>query len=387
MSNILENKIHKDIENYSKIFNSKETNFFYLNENYILFNQISQLEKLQNNSPYEKELNLNTKNLNNNEKLDQPNDINISRNFEEKSAKNLKENNQNFQENFHKKKLNRNNSNFSESSTNFTNNINGISRFLNNKTKEILKENFLKLEEIFIKNPKFKYYNNKGSLILDRDDAVENKPTEKEIKNSIKVFFDKSTSNGSMIFLMGAGSNTDLPANLIIETKEGERFLFYKEIFDMWVNRKSKKNNKKLLIIIDACYSGMWVQENIYNLHFCVDIGISIQATCLENQSCKDHKKFGSLFLNLFIGNSLFEKKYNETYNFFRCLAERREVIDQNPVSIGWREMLNKDFNFEIGFDTWKDCDFLGAYQEVFQEEKVETFLDEEDDFKFYIGK
>ena len=67
---------------------------------------------------------------------------------------------------------------------------------------------------------------------------------------------------------------------------------------------------------------------------------------------------------------------------------QRKELVDQKPISIGWKEMLKKDFNFDIGFNTWKDCDFVGAYSQndnaYDEDEKIETFLDEEDDFKFY---
>ena len=48
---------------------------------------------------------------------------------------------------------------------------------------------------------------------------------------------------------------------------EGDKYLYYKEIRDLWITKIKEKMmpDAKLLIIFDGCFSGGWVQENLEN--------------------------------------------------------------------------------------------------------------------------
>lgn len=181
-----------------------------------------------------------------------------------------------------------------------------------------------------------------------------------------------------MILVASALNDFNSPANILLETNEGERPLFYRDIYNLWINRKSKENNKKLLIIIDSCFSGMWVEENIYNFHFSNFIGINIQASCNNFQASQDTKRAGSNLINFLLYNNLLMKRSEETNSYFRNLCDKEDLIDQNPYSIGFYFDIKKHFNIELGFDSWNDFDIFNKSIEI---------IKNKDNFIYYIGE
>lgn len=121
-----------------------------------------------------------------------------------------------------------------------------------------------------------------------------------EIKRGLTEFFNcKKTPCKASILILSGNMNHD--GRFLFQTNEDRKTIMnslcYEDIFELWIKRENKNKNKSLLLIVDASYSGVWVEKCIENLHFTKHYGISIQASCGKEKQTLYVKNLGSLLL------------------------------------------------------------------------------------------
>ena len=129
---------------------------------------------------------------------------------------------------------------------------------------------------------------------------------------SIKLFFDSPVTDASIFYYSGHGfPNT----NLLFETCSGNYYISYNEFISLWRKRKNKKQNKQLLVILDCCYSGYWVDSLLRYGDF-LDVSVQSSST-MEQKSLDLGADRGSLFTQMFLdanNGTIHESKWNITY-------------------------------------------------------------------------
>ena len=136
----------------------------------------------------------------------------------------------------------------------------------------------------------------------------------------------------------------------MLEFKDKNVFLTYEEVEKMWTGRKNKDINKYLLIIIDSCHSGHWVNKR-------KDVTIFIQASSMHFQTSSDMNGnldcYGGVLMNNFIN---------------RNSKQLDKIIvkpEQKPVFIGSKEIVEKIFGLEILFDTWDEFKYYKSHKRI----------------------
>lgn len=206
----------------------------------------------------------------------------------------------------------------------------------------------------FAEHDKFRNnYFHRGDICLGKDFTL--KYSEQEIKRTIQEFFDNCQRKGCVLFFSGHGEK----GKFYLETKEGEKALYYKEVADYWINRKNKAFNKYLLIIIDACFSGTWVMENEENFHFADHFGIFIQSSCSIDEKSSDIKNKGGLLIWNF--KELNTKKENPEMQILKG-------VNQKPCSIGFYFKIEKYFKLRLMCNSWNDF-YIPLFEEMENED------------------
>jgi hypothetical protein len=123
-----------------------------------------------------------------------------------------------------------------------------------------------------------------------------NSLNKEEFLRSMKLFFDSPVTDASVVYYSGHGfPNT----NLLFETCQGNYYISYEETINLWRERKNPKKNKNLLLILDCCYSGSWVDQLLRNGDY---YDVSIQASSTSEQKSLDlGADRGSLFTQMFL--------------------------------------------------------------------------------------
>ncbi len=193
-------------------------------------------------------------------------------------------------------------------------------------------------------NDRFSNYKLQGEIKLSSG-MITTTLKKKHIMLSLQTFFDLNTSQSSLLIYSGHGGLDNNKAYLVLECKDDknqpkDERLYYKEIREMWNSRKSKENNKFLLMIIDACHSGGWVEENNNNVDF---KDIFIQASCLNYQSSLDIQGKGGVLLNNFL-----EKNLEKNFEIY-------PTDKHTPCYSGFYFKIKEYFNIDLMFDSWND--------------------------------
>lgn len=173
--------------------------------------------------------------------------------------------------------------------------------------------------------------------------------------STLQNFFD-FPKDASIFYYSGHGfENTDL----LFECGFGNYFINYDDIVSLWKKRKNPNNNKVLLIILDCCYSGSWVNKLLQKGDF---KDIMIQASSSYNQLSNDlGENLGSLFTNYFISKNLSKglTEAPKNFNEIESHLEKKNVIEllkeQEPRGFCFRDL--KDINFDldsINLNAWQ---------------------------------
>ena len=132
-----------------------------------------------------------------------------------------------------------------------------------------------------------------------------------EFLNTLKIFFNKEFTSGSLIYYSGHGF-TD--GTVLLERENENYTITYEEIIDLWRKRTYPKENRHLLLIMDCCYSGIWTKKLLHSGDW---YDVSIQASTKDVQTSRDlGAGIGSLFTNLFIKENLNRFKKSIPSNF-----------------------------------------------------------------------
>jgi hypothetical protein len=153
---------------------------------------------------------------------------------------------------------------------------------------------------------------------------------------------------GTLIFYSG---HCNEEGSWILSTKKANFLFSFQEMVELWDSRKNI-GNRHLLIIIDACHSGIWVEE----CHKLSRTDISIQASCLRDQlsaDTNDEKNFkGGTLISSFLSVNKGEKlkvseiMKNQTPNSYGCPFTARnlfeiEILFNNYEEMNWRTRLD----------------------------------------------
>ena len=203
--------------------------------------------------------------------------------------------------------------------------------------------------------------------------------TKSEIMKNLKIFFNSYQYQASILFLSGHGgfdNNSSLMKKegyLVLELKEGKAKIYYYEIAQLWFDRTNKNVNQYLLIIIDACHSGTWVDECREKCHFS---SIYIQASCLSNQKSNLLEGKGGIMIQNLIEYNWFCKEYEKGTSLKNQVGQMIKYIPyigsyfnskeiniilppenslQIPISTGFRLKCKEIFNLYALFDSWKE--------------------------------
>jgi len=167
---------------------------------------------------------------------------------------------------------------------------------------------------------------------------------------AIKNYFNSYTTEASIIFYSGHGFQE---GKIMLDTSTGSYYLNYGEILYLWKKRTYPERNRHLLLILDCCYSGKWVNLLLDNGDF---TDVSIQASSTDVEKSNDlGKGKGSLFTSYFL-------KANDCDMYsldYKSESVMKKMDRQHPVSFGFRDVCRNDYNFKsLIHNSWQEMLF-----------------------------
>ena len=181
----------------------------------------------------------------------------------------------------------------------------------------------------------------------------------KEVVEQIDGFFNLIAGDSCMLFFSGHGEENR--GDFILETgnKEGEQtnpadgFLSLELILERWQTRKCKQDNH-LLLILDFCHSGHWVKRMERKYKDPKSVDVSIQASCLSNETSIDQTGYGGIFINNFLHvNGYRDIKFSEEY-MYKNQESGKAVLRQTPVAFGDHKQIWDIYNLKANFNKWE---------------------------------
>jgi len=172
------------------------------------------------------------------------------------------------------------------------------------------------------------------------------KPTKKDILEGLKLFFEEDQDKRKKFILFLSGNNYK-DEFIIISKNHNYEKITYKEIADLWLNRKNKlsDNSQHLIIIIDACMSGYWVDKNEELYHNNSFNGISVLSSSNYEKS-KDHPDYGG---SLIYGINALNNFQNRDLNTkFKDYINNRNYINYTPRFSGFYINIKKLYNLNL---------------------------------------
>lgn len=191
----------------------------------------------------------------------------------------------------------------------------------------------------------------------------------KEFLSILRNFFN-TNNEASLLYYSGHCSKE---GKLLFETHEGPYDIDYYEFISCWKNRTFPKKNKHLMIILDCCHSGIWVNLVLSNGDY---LDVSIQASSRYNQFSYDLGGNGSLYTNVLIySNTNSEVKLKGLMDKYKTKLE-----SQTPVSIGLKDIVYYDYGFEFMlYNNWKQYSRLIPTSSYYQ--PLSSLLEKNSDY------
>lgn len=190
-----------------------------------------------------------------------------------------------------------------------------------------------------------------------------------EFLSILRNFFNSSINEASLLYYSG---HCTKEGKLLFETYEGPYYIDYYEFISCWRNRTFPKKNKHLTMILDCCYSGIWVNLLLANGDY---NDVSIQASSrFDQQSYDCGSGKGSLFTNVLLNsNQLKRKELDEIRN--NIMMQK-----QIPISVGLKDILYYEYAFEfILMNNWEE--FLRMIPTTTYYKPLSTFIDKYEDY------
>lgn len=213
-------------------------------------------------------------------------------------------------------------------------------------------------------------FQNRGRVLLTNQTKADY--SESMILAILKLYFNREDADSSFLFLSGHGNKN---GQFILNLNEGEAFLEFAKVKELWEQRTSKGKNRELFILIDASYSGKWVLDNN-------SPEIFLQSSCSEKETAKDfsveNNIIGSVFLHNFLMiNGCADCFYEGALQTPMCTqvnleqAERiRNILGMNYMKKGWQEFKSL-FLIQVRSFTRDQIIFDGMVQEDIKVEEV----------------
>ena len=193
----------------------------------------------------------------------------------------------------------------------------------------------------YIRQGKYEF-SNQSVNSLSKDDFL----------RSIKMFFDSPVTDASIFYYSGHGFPN---SNLLFETCSGNYYISYDELISLWRERKNKKRNKQLLVILDCCYSGSWVDQLLKNGDY-LDVAVQSSST-IEQKSLDLGADRGSLFTQMFIDAN------TSTINELKLKSIEQYLMRQTPTSLVYEDVYLKGYGLKhLNFNDWGEL--LKHYEE-----------------------
>lgn len=199
----------------------------------------------------------------------------------------------------------------------------------------------------------------------------------------IKNWFEgeNDTRENLIVILSGHGGFEKFYLN-----EKNEEFISYDDISNIWIKRRFKNHNKlkkqNLLIIIDSCYSGSWVEKNKRNLHYCSHISISVISSCEYDRTSVDHPEFGG---SLIFGLKALNTSDENTKKKFKEFITNYAISRYSPKFSGFSLKLNEIYGINLFLDSSFDLfsDYLWGYKEY----EIESYQGYYKHFKKLLGR
>jgi len=205
------------------------------------------------------------------------------------------------------------------------------------------------------------------------------KPTKQDILDGLKLYFetDQGTRKNFILFLSGHGYKDKFYLNT--NDNNNNEIIDYNDISEVWLKRnyKSNDNTQHLLIIIDACYSGYWIDRNEELFHNNSHNGISVLSSC-NYETSRDHPEYGgSLIFGI---NALNNLKNNDLKIKFKEYVNNNKYINYKPRFSGFYINIKRNYNLNIFLN--------GSYEDVssLKYTKDELWTGYNKDNKYFLG-
>ena len=155
----------------------------------------------------------------------------------------------------------------------------------------------------------------------------------------VSDLFNNKNRDASIVVYFGMADNN---GDWIIPFEGSEEKFKPEDLFELWVQRKSKQ--KTLTLILDHNHSGKWVSK--YKAKYKKERSIVIQASCQSNQ------KSYTCDMGGFFTHNLFKLLYIDGTNIL-------ELGDQEPAFGGDYLQTKKFTNLYLKFQSWEDMKSL----------------------------
>lgn len=186
-------------------------------------------------------------------------------------------------------------------------------------------------------------------------------PNQISFFEQIRDVFDSNDCEGLLLFYSGHGLAET--GDLLLEAKMGNYYITFEKIVELWKQRAFPKALKHLLIILDCCYSGVWVNKLLENGVF---DNISVQASSRYDEKSQDlGSNIGGLFTNFFLSSNRF-RNFNidgyEKNTFKKALAQTPQAFGlkniiqfcyelDNLIVNSWEEFISPCFPTVLNFE------------------------------------
>lgn len=189
---------------------------------------------------------------------------------------------------------------------------------------------------------------------------------------ALNNFFNSATNDACIIYYSGHGL---ADSKLLFETSQECYFIHYDEIVSLWKNRTNPLKNKHLLLVLDCCYSGSWVQQMLKNGDY-FDLSIQASSTLFQKSNDLGMKK-GSLYSTLYLLTNK-AVQIGDAIDF-NSDALKKKLLLQYPVSFGLREFTHYSIGLEHNMliNSWQELLAKGV--------KTKVMLDAEKDLAFRL--
>jgi hypothetical protein len=170
------------------------------------------------------------------------------------------------------------------------------------------------------------------------------KISKQDLLKELQSFFEEGKGSRKHFILVLSGHSDGEKYFIYFNKEIKKEYISYKEVADVWINRKYKcnDNSQHLLILIDACYSGVWVKQNEEKFHYGTHIGITVLSSCDSNVKSRDHPENGGSLIFGFKALNTF-KYCNEIKSEFKEYISDTRLIKYLPRLSGFYIEIKKD--------------------------------------------